>query len=477
MARGKRPLLENISLRLGRTVNEAVLTLPPDDLVAVDCAVRKAAEEQKLLYEDDDGKLQPIPVLLRPRILSRDQRRFFHEVCLDIVRALEKLYLLWSTVDEVRELLPLTEGERSWFDAMPKGAVKAPQSIFGRLDVQVDFADPDWEANCHFFEANTVGAGGIYYTPTADRIVLDTIVARMRERAPDFIVSPSDDPRTLLLHTLTDHADQIGLRRREVGLMQDRRCTGGPEEFPQIADYFREHGVNARVVDPRDLVLVRDQLTADGAPIDLLYRDTTIEELAEMEKEEGKELAGVRWAFRNNRVVSSIAGEFDHKSAFEVLSDPRFHKHFTARQRKRFEKYIPWTRTVREGRTTGLIGSEIDLVPFVRKNRGGLVLKPNRGFGGDSVVIGPYVELGEWDDAIDLALKNPGSMVVQRFVPSLVKDFPVVTADGRTQLEEFYVVCGFYVTPDGLGILGRASKKRVVNVAQKGGLVTCMVLG
>ncbi len=477
MPRGKRPLLENIGLRLGRTVNEAVLTLPPDDLVAVDKAIRKAAEEQKLLYEDDDGKLQPIPVLLRPRILSREQRRFFHEVCLDIVRALEKLYLLWSTVDEVRELLPLSEGERSWFGMMPKGAVKAPQSIFGRLDVQVDFADPDWEANCHFFEANTVGAGGIYYMPTADKIVLDSVVARIRERSPDFIVSPTDDPRMLLLHTITDHADQIGLRRREVGLLQDRRCTGGPEEFPQIAEYFREHGVNARVVDPRDLVLVRDQIEADGAPIDLLYRDTTIDELAEMEKEEGKELDGVRWAFRNNRVVSSIAGEFDHKSAFEVLSDTRFHRHFTARQRKRFEKYIPWTRTIREGRTTGIIGSEIDLVPFVRKNRLGLVLKPNRGFGGESVVIGPYVELGEWDEALNHAVQHPGSMVVQRFVPSLVKDFPVVTPDGRTQLEEFYVVCGFYVTPDGLGILGRASKKRVVNVAQKGGLVTCMVLG
>src|SRR5688572_31320431 len=38
-----------------------------------------------------------------------------------------------------------------------RSAAKAPQSIFGRLDVQVDFADPDWEAHCHFFEANTVG--------------------------------------------------------------------------------------------------------------------------------------------------------------------------------------------------------------------------------------------------------------------------------------------------------------------------------
>lgn len=477
MAKEKRLLQENIGLRLGRTVNEAVLRLPPDDLVAVDRAVKKEAMERQLLYEDLEGKLQPIPVLLRPRIVSRQQVRFFHGVCLDIITALEKLYLLWSTVEEVRALLPLTEGERGWFGMMPKGAVKAPQSIFGRLDVQVDFADPDWEANCHFFEANTVGAGGIYYVPTVDKIVLDHIVSRMRETAPEFIVAPADDPRLLLLHTLTEHADQIGLRRREVGLLQDRRFAGGPEEFPQIAEYFRANGVNARVVDPRDLTLERGELRADGEPVDLLYRDCTIAEMAEMERDGGKELSAVRWAFRENRVVSSIAGEFDHKSAFEVLSDARFHKLFTAKQRKKFEKYIPWTRTVREGRTTGIIGSEIDLVPWVRKNRDGLVLKPNRGFGGASVVIGPYTELAEWDEAIDRAVRAPGDWVVQQHVKSLVKDFPVVTPDGRTQLEEFYVVCGFYVTPDGMGILGRASKKRVVNVAQKGGMVTCMVLG
>ena len=39
-----------------------------------------------------------------------------------------------------------------------------------------------------------------------------------------------------------------------------------------------------------------------------------------------------------------------------------------------------------------------------------------------------------------------------------------------------YVVCGFLATPRGLGILGRASKKRVVNVGQKGGMTGILVL-
>jgi hypothetical protein len=475
VAKSRKSLRENLNLRLGRSMNELLLKLPPDDLVALGQAVKTESLRNDVTYDDALGKPQVIPLLLRPRILSREQGRFFQRVCLEIVHALERLYLLWATDDEVRALLPLTPGELEWFEAMPKNSQKAPQSIFGRLDVQVDFADPEWEAHCHFFEANTVGAGGVYYTPMSDHIILSTVVARMRADAPGFMVQPADDPRQLLLHTLTHHADEIGLRRLNVGFVQDRRQVGGPEEFPAIARYFDAHNLKTVVVDPRDLVVRREQLYAGDKPLDLLYRDTMISELDEYEQA-GADLSAMRWAFAHNRVVSSIAGEFDHKSAFEVLSDPRFARHFTAKQRKIFARHIPWTRTVRETKTTGPDGSVVDLVPYLRKNHDALVLKPNRGAGGQSVVIGPFTELADWDEALDAAVKHPGGTVVQRYVPSLVKDFTVLTEDGRCQLEEFYCVCGFFATPDGLGILGRASKKRVVNVAQKGGLVACMVL-
>ncbi|MFZ5471123.1 MAG: hypothetical protein ACOZIN_16985 [Myxococcota bacterium] len=475
VGRPKKSLRENLTNRLGRTLNEMLLAVAPEELVAMQHAVVEESRRQGLLYEAADGTLQVIPLLLRPRILSREQGRFFQKVCLEMVHALERLYFLWSTEQAVRALLPLTEGELRWFSTMPKVAARAPQTIFGRLDVQVDFADDDWEAHCHFFEANTVGAGGIHYTPVADQIILGSVMKKLRKLAPGFLIKPADDPRLLLLHTLTHHADEMGLPSLRVGLLQDRRLAGGPEEFPAIARFLGAHDLAAAVVDPRDLVVKRDQLYAGDQPIDLVYRDTTMADLVEYENE-GSDLSAMKWAFAHNRVVSSIAGEFDHKSAFEILSDPRFHPHFSAAQRKIFQKYVPWTRTVRETKTSGFDGSELDLVPFVRKNREGLVLKPNRGLGGEKVVIGPFAELDEWDQAIAHAVAHPGETVVQRYVPSLVKDFPVLGEDGRCRLEELYCVCGFFATADGLAILGRASKKRVVNVAQKGGLVACMVL-
>jgi hypothetical protein len=473
--RKKRTLRENIETRLGRSMNEVVLRLPPDELKAMAREVREETVKLGLFYEDEQGQQNPIPLLMRPRVCSREQRRYFQKVCLAITRALERFYELWATRPEVKALLPLTPDEEKWFAGMPADAAAAPQSIFGRLDVQVDFSTNDWDTACHFFEPNSVGAGGIHYTAMAEQILLRSVVRRMQKIAPHFLLQPNEDPRVLLLQTLTAHADEIGSRRFHVGLVQDTRSKGGPEEFHALKRFLEDQGLTARVVDPRDLKVRGDELRDRDLPLDILYRDPTVQELAEYERE-GADLSAMRWAFRQNRVVSSLAGDFDHKSTFEILSDPRFDPLWSPKQVNVFRQHIPWTRTLFERNTTDAEGNPVDLPAFVRKNREGLVLKPNRSFGGAGVVIGAFADLDEWESAIAAALKEPGSTVVQRYVPSLVKDFLLVDDEGRASLEEYYVVCGFYATRDGLGILGRASKKRVVNVAQKGALTACLVL-
>jgi hypothetical protein len=55
-----------------------------------------------------------------------------------------------------------------------------------------------------------------------------------------------------------------------------------------------------------------------------------------------------------------------------------------------------------------------------------------------------------------------------------VTEFPVLGPDGHVHNEAFYAVMGFAPTKYGLTIMGRASQKQVVNVAQRGGL--CVVV-
>ncbi|HJW84028.1 MAG TPA: hypothetical protein VJ754_06965, partial [Anaerolineae bacterium] len=80
----------------------------------------------------------------------------------------------------------------------------------------------------------------------------------------------------------------------------------------------------------------------------------------------------------------------------------------------------------------------------------------------------------DWEAAIENAVSGDEQWVVQRLAPIVVNEFPVLAEDGSVHIEPFYTVMGFAPTKYGLAVLGRASQKQVVNVAQRGGM--CAVL-
>ncbi len=149
-------------------------------------------------------------------------------------------------------------------------------------------------------------------------------------------------------------------------------------------------------------------------------------------------------------------------------------RYFQAEERQVFRRHILWTRSFRSRQTVLPDGDRGDLVSYTRSERELLVLKPNRSYGGDRVLLGHLLSQAEWEQAIDESLANPGGWVVQRLANLPVNEFPVVDAQGHVHLEPFYTVMGFAPTKYGLGIVGRASQKQVVNVAQRGGM--CAVL-
>ena len=132
-----------------------------------------------------------------------------------------------------------------------------------------------------------------------------------------------------------------------------------------------------------------------------------------------------RQAAPANPVVSTLGGDFDHKSTFELFTSPRFTHLFSPEQRAVFARHVLWTRLVTERRTEGPDGVSIDLAPFIRDHRHALVLKPNRSYGGQGVTIGPDLSNAEWASRLDEALANPGAWVVQAFRPLPRQPFPV----------------------------------------------------
>jgi hypothetical protein len=53
--------------------------------------------------------------------------------------------------------------------------------------------------------------------------------------------------------------------------------------------------------------------------------------------------------------------------------------------------------------------------------------------------------------------------------------FPIAGPDGSIHGEPFHVVMGFAPSQYGLAIVGRASQRQVVNIAQRGGMCAVLV--
>ena len=139
-------------------------------------------------------------------------------------------------------------------------------------------------------------------------------------------------------------------------------------------------------------------------------------------------------------------------------------------------RHILWTRRVADRRTTSPLGETIDLLEHARAERESLVLKPNRSYGGDGVMVGHSVEQGTWERALDRALAEPNGWVLQQAAPIPVKTFHVLDdATGEVHIEPFYIVMGFASNRYGVAMLARASQQQVVNVAQHGGVCAVMV--
>jgi len=227
--------------------------------------------------------------------------------------------------------------------------------------------------------------------------------------------------------------------------------------------------------DPSELRLRGDEVYYGDVRVDIVYRDGSVLDL-QAYCAEGVDIAPMRTLLRQNRVVSSISAELDQKSIFELFTDPALAERlFTVEERQVMRRHILWTRRVAERRTTSSFGDQIDLLEHARTERESLVLKPNRSYGGEGVMVGHSADQGEWERALDRALAEPNGWVLQQAAPIPVKNFHVLDAAGELHVEPFYIVMGFASNRYGVAMLARASQQQVVNVAQHGGVCAVMV--
>ena len=273
----------------------------------------------------------------------------------------------------------------------------------------VDLTSPFWKDTLAFIEPNLVGVGGIHLIPTSEGIIRDVIVPALQEFAPDLDLESWQDLRDLFILELNDHAEAIERKGQTICLVDPKYSSDGPNELETLTNIIANAAMMCITPIPPKLVFRNNEVYYEGHMIDVAYRDYDVRDLAEQEKE-GENMRAIKHLFKQNQMVSSMAGDFDHKSCFEIFTDPRFAHYFSVDERNIFRHHVLWTRIIRERRTTDPHNEIIDLLDFVRKNREILVIKPNRAYGGESVLIGPSVTDGEWADAIELGFERAGGL-------------------------------------------------------------------
>ncbi|GGS91902.1 hypothetical protein [Streptomyces cinerochromogenes] len=183
------------------------------------------------------------------------------------------------------------------------------------------------------------------------------------------------------------------------------------------------------------------RLEAHGRAIDVVYRFFLVEEIATP-----ADLALVEpllRAFEEGRVgmFSRLDAElYGNKGALAMLSDDRNRSAFSAAERACIDRFLPWTRHVRET-ATDAAGERIDLLAYARAHQEDLILKPTLLHGGSGIVPGWTVGPEEWRDRLAEALDGP--YVVQERIRPVPEVFP---ADEGQGTQELFLNWGVFLT-------------------------------
>ena len=462
--------------RLAARVRQALYHVPASELAHAHARIRDGSVARNLDYFHD-GVRETIRVLPCPIAMPAEEIAYLHRVTRTLHDALLRMPELYLAEPRVRELLRLTPEEDAWLRECWTPAHQARNPVFDRLDALVDFTGPVWKETLKFVEPNLTGIGGLHLVPSVEEVVDAVVVPLIVRQDPALRLHRLPDARELLFGEIARHLAAIGRPGGSICMVEPKYELEGIDEQRRLVEWFERHyRIEVLHADPAELELVGDEVYCEGRRVDLVYRDYSVLDLIDLEAE-GVSVEPMRRLFRENRVISSIGAELDHKACFEVLTDPELaERYFGEEDRRVFQRHVLWTRVVGERNTLLPNGEAGDLLEYARREHETLVLKPSRGYGGDGVLIGHTVAATEWDRALDAALADEERWVLQRLAPIPVVEVPTLAPDGTLRPDTFYHVMGFASSPDGLAILARASQRQVVNVAQRGGMCAVMVV-
>jgi hypothetical protein len=395
---------------------------------------------------------------VRPNLVSPAVYEEIRGVCRGIFRAIEKVESrlgedLWDRVGitpEERELVAIDPGFRR----------SSPTS---RLDSFIT------TRKYQFVELNAESPAGIAYNEVLADIFLELpIMKRFQER---YRLRRFRSRERLMETLVSCYREAGGKTEKPTIAIVDYEEVPTRTEHHMFREFFEAHGYPALVCDPRHLTYEGGRLRHEGREIDIVYKRLLVNEFLE----KVDELQALLHAARDRAItlVNPFRCKPIHKKAiFAVLTDDSLQSLFTGDEQAAIAAHVPWTRIVAKGTTTRH-GQTVDLPELIRKNRSGLVMKPNDEYGGKGVFIGWEMSDTEWEQALVQALEAP--YVVQEKVELERQPFPELS--DKVVLRDLVVDLDPFVFEGEVeGFLTRLSGTSLANVTSGGGQVPSFLI-
>lgn len=409
---------------------------------------------------------RPLSPYLRPHFVGR--RDWTH-----VARACE---LVWSALQKVKDA---AVDDESLLDHL---GIQGVERELVKLDPGYRHVSPTSRLDSFlagesysFVELNGECPAGIAYADAASEIYLDLPV--MRKFTEQFRLQPFEGRSKLLDVLLSCWKEFLGYVSDQPPVIAIVDLKGLPtqKEFELFRDYFEAEGYPALICGPEDLEFDEDGLYFGGVKIDIVYKRLLVNEYLPIMDE----YPALYEAYKAKTVcvVNSFRGKLVHKKAiFSILTDERFQTLFSEQEVDAIRAHVPWTRKFQPS-STDYRGVRIDLIEWTRQNASRLVLKPNDDYGGHGIYIGWTLDQDDWDEAIDLALRN-GDYLVQERVKTAKEPFPMMIDDiGNWTIAEQLVDLDPLLFNGSVGsAFTRLSLSELANVSSGGGMVPVFII-
>jgi uncharacterized circularly permuted ATP-grasp superfamily protein len=403
---------------------------------------------------------KPMPTLLKPNFVSKNQIKKLRQTVEVMTTVLDKFIDLYMENEDLRRIMRFSDIENELFNIDP--GYNKPL-VISRLDAFLN------DEAVKFLEFNCDSPAGIAY---AD--VMEEGFKELFKEYPLFEQWKISYMRRtdLLLDSLLQCYAEFRSRVRTmpenpVIAIVDWEGVSTYSEFQLLEKHFTLKGYKTIICSPQEFSIKNDHAMVRDEEVHLIYRRVITRELLQKWDQVGDFIR----CMKEGKVCccnSFRAYIVGNKKALALIANPQFQGIYNRKELKMIKETVPWTEILADNEVT-FRNRRVHLRDFILENKNLLVLKPANMYGGKNVYLGLETSQETWERVMNQHIEDE-SWVVQEYIDIPTDIYPEI-GEGISFKRKYVNINPFTLLGKYSGSITRVSDSAVINVSAGGGLV------